>query len=157
MSCWSTSPSRVGRNISISEKYEIKVRDWNKPGNIKAYIARLNRIRRDNPALQQTSNLHFVPVDDGQVIGFVKESTDGGNSVAVAIALDKTPRQFWFHFGDLEIGPPGARRVAAVEDLVTGERRGIEWGGVRLYVDPGARPRAAVPVPWLSLRHGRRI
>ncbi len=124
-----------------SEKYEIKVRDWNRPGNIKEYIARLNRIRRSNPALQQTSNLRFVPVDDGHVIGFVKGSTDGGNSVAVAIALDKTPRQFWFHFGDLEIGPADARRrVAAIEDLVTGERRGIEWGGVRLYIDPAHDP-----------------
>jgi starch synthase (maltosyl-transferring) len=124
-----------------SEKYEIKVRDWNKPGNIKDYIARLNRIRRDNPALQQTSNLRFVPVDDGQVIGFVKEAADGSNSVAVAIALDKNPRQFWFHFGDIEIGPANARRrVAAIEDLVTGERRGVEWGGVRLYVDPAHDP-----------------
>jgi starch synthase (maltosyl-transferring) len=124
-----------------SEKYEIKVRDWNKPGNIKDYIARLNRIRRDNPALQQTSNLRFAPVDDGEVIGFVKESVNGGNSVAVAIALDETPRQFWFHFGDLEIGPPGARRrVAAIENLVTGERRGIEWGGVRLHIDAAHDP-----------------
>ena len=34
-----------------SEKYEIKVRDWDKPGNIKDYIGRLNRLRRENPAL----------------------------------------------------------------------------------------------------------
>ena len=38
-----------------SEKYEIKVRDWDKPGNIKPYIRDLNRARRANPALQQTS------------------------------------------------------------------------------------------------------
>src|SRR3569833_1878765 len=63
-----------------SEKYEIKVRDWDSPGNIKQYISRLNLIRRDNQPLQQTSNLHFVPVDDGQVTGFVKESSEGDNS-----------------------------------------------------------------------------
>ena len=57
-----------------SEKYELKVRDWNKPGNIKDYIGRLNRIRRGNPALLQTSNLRFAQVDDDEVIGFVKES-----------------------------------------------------------------------------------
>ena len=34
-----------------SDKYEIKVRDWDKPGNIKDYIGRLNRLRRENPAL----------------------------------------------------------------------------------------------------------
>ena len=32
-----------------SEKYEIKVRNWNQPGNIKDYIGRLNRLRRENP------------------------------------------------------------------------------------------------------------
>jgi starch synthase (maltosyl-transferring) len=58
-----------------SEKYEIKVRDWDKPGNIKPYIRDLNRARRENPALQQTSQLRFVAIDDGNVIGFVKESS----------------------------------------------------------------------------------
>ena len=38
-----------------SEKYEIKVRDWDRPGNIKPYIRDLNRARRENTALQQTS------------------------------------------------------------------------------------------------------
>ena len=37
-----------------SEKYEIKTRDWNKPGNIKDYLGRLNAIRRGNAALLQT-------------------------------------------------------------------------------------------------------
>ena len=73
-----------------SEKYEIKVRDWDKPGNIKPYIRDLNRARRANPALQQTSQLRFLPIDDGTIIGFVKESVDQTNTVAVAIALSRT-------------------------------------------------------------------
>ena len=72
-----------------SEKYEIKVRDWDKPGNIKPYIARPQPARRENAALQQTSNLRFVPVDDGNVIGFVKESVNQTNSVIAAIALSR--------------------------------------------------------------------
>jgi starch synthase (maltosyl-transferring) len=124
-----------------SEKYEIRVRDWNSPQNIKDYIAEINRIRRDNPAFQQTSRLTFAQIDDPHVIGFVKESVDGTNTVAVAIALDKTPRQFWFHFGDIEVGPEHARRrVAAIENLSTGERHAIEWAGVRLYIDPSRDP-----------------
>jgi hypothetical protein len=51
-----------------SEKYQIKVRDWEKPGNIKPYIRDLNRARRANAALQQTSNLRFIPIEDGNVI-----------------------------------------------------------------------------------------
>ena len=57
-----------------SEKYELKTRDWDRPGNIKAYIGGLNGIRRANPALLQTSNLRFAQVDDQDVIGYVKES-----------------------------------------------------------------------------------
>jgi len=34
-----------------SEKYEYKVWDWDRPGNIKRDIRILNRFRRDNPAL----------------------------------------------------------------------------------------------------------
>ena len=125
-----------------SEKYELKVRDWNKPGNIKSYIGRLNRIRRGNPALLQTSRLRFAQVDDEEVIGFVKESSDGGNAMAVAIALaEEGPREFWFHFGDIEIGPRDARqRVRAIENLITGERHILEWGGVRLRIDQQQDP-----------------
>ncbi|WP_040621809.1 alpha-1,4-glucan--maltose-1-phosphate maltosyltransferase, partial [Rhodovulum sp. PH10] len=90
-----------------SEKYEIKPRDWNAPGNIKAYIGRLNAIRRDNPALQQTANFGFVQVDSDQVIGFVKESVAHDNVVAVAIALAPGRHDVWFHFGDMKIGPEG--------------------------------------------------
>jgi len=125
-----------------SEKYEIKVRDWNQPGNIKDYIGRLNHLRRANGALQQTANLRFAQVDDPEVIGFVKESVAYDNTVAVAIALSgHGPRQFWFHFGDMQIGPEDARHpVRFVENLITGERHTIEWGGVRLTIDPSADP-----------------
>jgi starch synthase (maltosyl-transferring) len=125
-----------------SEKYELKVRDWNRPGNIKTYIGHLNWIRQTNPALLQTSNLHFAQIDDSEVIGFVKETAAGDNAVAVAVALTKAgPREFWFHFGDIEIGPPGERRrVKSIENLITGERQTLEWGGVRLRIDQTQDP-----------------
>jgi starch synthase (maltosyl-transferring) len=124
-----------------SEKYEIKVRDWDKPGNIKPYIRDLNRARRANPALQQASNLRFIPIDDANVIGFVKESVDGTNTVVVAIALSREPHEFWFPIGELQIDVGGERKhVAAVEDLVTGERRPVEWGGIHVRIDPTRDP-----------------
>jgi starch synthase (maltosyl-transferring) len=120
-----------------SEKYEIKVRDWDSPGNIKSYIGRLNRIRRGNSALQQTADLRFATIDNDDVLGFVKESAARDNAVAAAIALNKPQRRdFWFHFGDIEIGRSGERRpVTAIENLITGERHALEWGGVRLAID----------------------
>jgi starch synthase (maltosyl-transferring) len=125
-----------------SEKYEIRVRDWNKPGNIKNYIAALNRIRRSNPALLQTSNLSFLQIDDPKVIGFVKEAADGKNAVAAAISLSGgEPRQFWLHFGDVQIRAAGEPRpVRAIENLKTGEVRSLEWGGIRLTIQPSEDP-----------------
>src|SRR5215467_12412396 len=123
-----------------SEKYEISTRDWNKPGNIKDYLGRLNRIRRDNSALQQTVNLQFLPVDNDNVIGFLKESGDGTNAVACAIALAAGPQEFWLHFGDHLMGGPTKKPVREIENLVTGERSLVAWGGVRLRIDPGYDP-----------------
>ena len=124
-----------------SEKYEIKVRDWDKPGNIKPYITDLNRARKANSALQQTGNLRFLGIEDGNVIGFVKESADQSNTVAVAIALSRDVHEFWLSLNDVQVGIGGERRnVAAVENLITGERHPVEWGGIRLRIDPVRDP-----------------
>ncbi|MBS0534042.1 MAG: alpha-1,4-glucan--maltose-1-phosphate maltosyltransferase [Proteobacteria bacterium] len=124
-----------------SEKYEIRTRDWNKPGNIKAYLQRINMIRRANPALLQTANLRFLQTNDPNVIGFIKESVDGSNAVAVAISLAKEPSEFWFHFGDAQIGSPDGRRpIREIENLVTGERHLLEWNGLRIRIDPSNDP-----------------
>jgi starch synthase (maltosyl-transferring) len=124
-----------------SEKYEIKVRDWDKPDNIKPYIRDLNRARRENTALQQTSQLRFIPIDDGNVIGFVKESVNQTSSVVAAIALSRDVHDFWFPLSDVQVGISDDRRpVAAVENLITGERYPVEWGGIRLRIDPVRDP-----------------
>jgi len=124
-----------------SEKYEIKTRDWNKPGNIKPYIRALNRARRENAALQQTSNLQFLHIDDDNVIGFVKFSPDRTNMIAAAIALSGSVHEFWLALGDIEISVGGEwRRISALENLMTGERRPVEWGGVHLRIDPMHEP-----------------
>ncbi|MGH9808542.1 MAG: alpha-1,4-glucan--maltose-1-phosphate maltosyltransferase, partial [Terriglobia bacterium] len=130
----------TGREEYInSEKYELKTRDWNRPGNINDYLRRINEMRRANPALLQTNNLRFLQVDDGSVIGFIKEA--GDNAVAVVIALSADPREFWLHFGDVQIGPAGSRRpVRAIENLASGERHLLEWNGRRLRIDPQQDP-----------------
>jgi starch synthase (maltosyl-transferring) len=71
-----------------SEKYEIKVRDWNHPGNIKDYVARVNAIRRENPALQQLANLRFMPTDSEHILAYVKATPDKSNVIIVAVNMD---------------------------------------------------------------------
>ena len=73
-----------------SEKYEIKVRDWEgaerKGLSLAPFVKQLNEIRRKNPALQRLRNLHFHPSDSDQVIAFSKR--EGNNLILVVVNLD---------------------------------------------------------------------
>jgi starch synthase (maltosyl-transferring) len=71
-----------------SEKYQIKIRDWNAPGNIKEFIGRVNSIRNSNPALQYSGNLRFLPSDNDQIIFYSKMTPDRSNVILVAVNLD---------------------------------------------------------------------
>jgi starch synthase (maltosyl-transferring) len=71
-----------------SEKYEIKVRDWNAPGNIKEFIARINAIRSGNRALQELTNLRFLATDNDQILLYAKTTADMDNVLLVAVNLD---------------------------------------------------------------------
>ena len=86
MACvWFGSALPIG--ISLLQ-YQIRQRDWDKPGNIKGYIAQLNQLRRANTALQQTSNLRFAQVDNsaGNSSGENSETTSicGANSAPIS-------------------------------------------------------------------------
>src|SRR5262249_34682492 len=59
-------PVRPGSEEYLdSEKYQIRIRDWNTPGNLKELIARVNQIRRAHRALQFNDNLRFHHTDCG--------------------------------------------------------------------------------------------
>ncbi|MBV9532583.1 MAG: alpha-1,4-glucan--maltose-1-phosphate maltosyltransferase, partial [Bradyrhizobium sp.] len=105
------------------------------------YITELNRMRRENPALQQTSDLRFIGIDDPNVTAFVKQSVDQTNAVAVAIALAPGIHEFWLPLGDTLITVEGERRhAAAVKNLMTGESSALNWGGIKLRIDPQRDP-----------------
>jgi starch synthase (maltosyl-transferring) len=71
-----------------SEKYEIKPRDWNAPGNIVREVSQLNRIRRENPALQTHLNVRFYSFGNDQVLYYGKATPDLSNFILVAVCLD---------------------------------------------------------------------
>ncbi len=122
-----------------SEKYAIKVRDWDAPGNIKAEIAAINRIRRENPALHQLLNLRFYYAGNEQVLWYGKATAERDNIILVAVNLDPFARQE----SDLEVPraqldlPEGP---VEVEELLSGERR--TWAGATAIVafDPQRNP-----------------
>jgi starch synthase (maltosyl-transferring) len=124
-----------------SEKYEIRTRDWNKPGNIKPYITALNRARRANPALLQTRNLRFLAVENSNVIAFAKHDANANNVVVGAISLAREAQEFWLPLSGIDVSIGGERKPPlALENLITGERRPVEWGGTHLRIDPMLDP-----------------
>jgi starch synthase (maltosyl-transferring) len=66
-----------------SEKYEYKVWDWDRPGNIKPLITTLNRIRRAHAAFADWRNLEFHHCDNDRVLFYCR-----GNAVFAAVSLD---------------------------------------------------------------------
>ena len=67
-----------------SEKYEIKAWDYDRPGNIREHIRRLNRIRRENPALWDFRNVHFLNAFNDNILAYAKLTPEGDNCVLVA-------------------------------------------------------------------------
>jgi starch synthase (maltosyl-transferring) len=78
-----------------SEKYEIKIRDWDgasKKGiTLAPFITQLNQIRRAHPALLQLRNLRFHLTDSDAVIAYSKRT--GDDLILVVVNLDPTYAQ----------------------------------------------------------------
>lgn len=135
--CENTAVRPGSEEYLNSEKYEIRVRDWGAPGNIKFDIATVNRIRRENPALQQLTNLAFVPTDDEHILAFRKHSP--GNQLLVVVNLDPHGRHHTFvHVPVADLGIL-EYQTYVVEDLLDGTR--YTWRGSKNYVqlDPAER------------------
>ncbi|MGH7822840.1 MAG: maltotransferase domain-containing protein [Candidatus Binatia bacterium] len=130
-------PLRPGSEEYLnSEKYEIRVRDWEAPGNLNGDIAALNRIRRENPALRQLRNISFHVSENDRILFFRKWAP--GDDVLVAVNLNPhhgEATMVHVPLADMLLAPDQAY---VVEDLLTGDR--YTWMGVRNYVhlDPAA-------------------
>jgi starch synthase (maltosyl-transferring) len=79
-----------GEEYLDSEKYEIKVRDWDgaekKQLTLAPFITLLNKIRRENVALQRLRNIRFHQCDNDQIIAYSKR--EGDNLILVVVNLD---------------------------------------------------------------------
>nr|WP_298373415.1 alpha-1,4-glucan--maltose-1-phosphate maltosyltransferase [uncultured Halomonas sp.] len=125
-----------------SEKYEIRPRDYAAPGNIIYEIAQLNRIRRENPALQTHLGIAFYPVDNERLLYFGKRDEERGNFVLVAVNLDPFDVQEGrFELPLWELGLPDEATLR-IEDLMTGQR--FTWQGKQQWMrlDPAHLPFA---------------
>lgn len=119
-----------------SEKYEIRIRDNDAPGNIIAEIAKLNRIRRNHPVLHSHLGVRFYAAHNDQVLFYGKRSSGGGDMILVAVNLDP------FRAQDVTIEVPlwelklTDGDAVAVEDLMA--ETALIWQGKlqRIRLDP---------------------
>ena len=123
-----------------SEKFQIRQREWDQPGILADYIGRVNRIRRENPALAQNFDLRFYPVDNEQLLCYGKATEDNSNIILVAVNLDPHhAHEGWLQLPAGEFGI-GTTETYQVHDLL-GDGHYL-WQGPRnfLRLDPASSP-----------------
>ena len=116
-----------------SEKYQLRHWDWQKETTIGKIISLLNNARKEWPALQQTNNIEFLPIENDALIAFRKWSLDGSQNVIVVVSLDPHNKQIGTvqlpHEGEAWMGG----RPLKVEDYITGDS--YHWEPNSAYIE----------------------
>jgi starch synthase (maltosyl-transferring) len=125
-----------------SEKYQVRHRSLDAPGNLRPLLTTLNRIRHENVALQSDHSLRFHDTDNPMLICYSKATADFANVILTVVNLDPVFRQSGFVSLDLaSLGIDTASSAAfQVHDLLSDSR--YLWQGPRNYIElaPGGAP-----------------
>jgi starch synthase (maltosyl-transferring) len=116
-----------------SEKYEIRHWNRNQDGNISTFIKQVNRIRKENTALQNTNTIRFHALDNPNLICYDKISDDKENHLLVVVNLDPHYRQSGWVDLPLEDLHIPVDQPFMVHDLFTDEK--YIWQGPRNYIE----------------------
>ncbi|WPB59395.1 alpha-1,4-glucan--maltose-1-phosphate maltosyltransferase [Xylophilus sp. GOD-11R] len=123
-----------------SEKYQLRSWDHSRPDSLAPFIALLNRIRKENPALQDNRSLRFLSCENDQIIAYTKRSADGANRLLTVVNLDPEHAQYgWIGLKPEALGLDPSRPYT-VHDLLSDQR--FSWQGEFNYVllDPNRAP-----------------
>ncbi len=139
-----------------SEKYQYRPRNWAvyAPAGPRAhetlapYLARLNAIRREHPALHRLRNLRFHHVDDNDVVAYSKrvQTADGGDdTVIVVVNLDPHGARETMLSLDMPALGFDWHETFAAHDEMSGQT--YRWGQHNyLRLDPHVEPAHVVTV-----------
>jgi starch synthase (maltosyl-transferring) len=115
-----------------SEKYELKQRDRNAPGNIKAFIGQLNKVRQENAALQDYDNVIFHLADHDQVLCYSRATADLSNRLVFVVSLNAhEPVATMVHLNLAALGIVEGQAFV-VHDLL--HQASYRWTGASNYV-----------------------
>ena len=133
-----------------AEKYQLRAWGRDAPGNLKRFIATVNRVRRENPALQSTNNLRFYRAEHDSVLFYGKFCAERSTTLLVAVNLDPFhPVTARLQVPLAELGiEPGQSYL--VQDLLSGDN--FIWQGAwnSVELDPGHAPARVFRVrTWL--------
>ncbi|MEX2314135.1 MAG: alpha-1,4-glucan--maltose-1-phosphate maltosyltransferase, partial [Thermomicrobiales bacterium] len=123
-----------------SEKYEIRHWPIEPRQRMREVITIVNRIRRENPALQTNRTLAFHDVDNDQLIAYSKTTDDGLNLILTVVNLDPHHVQSGWLALPLDAFGIDPAQPFQVHDLLGGGR--YMWNGSRNFIelDPRAMP-----------------
>ena len=123
-----------------SEKYQLRHWSLQQPDSLWSLIARMNRIRRENIALQADTGLNFCKIENDQLIAYFKTDAGGSNIILTVVNLD--PHQSQSGWIDLDVGAMkfDSDQPYQVHDLLSDQR--YIWRGRYNYVllDPQRAP-----------------
>jgi starch synthase (maltosyl-transferring) len=123
-----------------SEKYQLKPRDYDAPGNIKTHIRILNHIRREHRALQDFRNILFLEAANENVLAYARMTSSRDDFILVLVNLDPHHAQSCSYEVPLwEFGLSDWDSIQT-EDLVQGNRF-VLYGKVHeITLDPAINP-----------------
>jgi starch synthase (maltosyl-transferring) len=123
-----------------SEKYQLRHWQLDRPDSLRSLIARMNRVRRENTALQSDRSLHFWEVDNESLIAYSKSDETTGNIVLTVVNLDPHHVQSGWVDIDLQALGLDPAKPYQVHDRLSEQR--YAWQGRRNFVmlDPGRLP-----------------
>jgi len=123
-----------------SEKYQLRHWTVDKADSLWSWVARINRIRRDNAALQSDRGLHFCRIDNDRLIAYLKMDEASGNVILTVVNLDPHGAQTGWLDLDIKALKLDAEQPYQVHDLLSDQR--YVWRGPRNYImlDPARAP-----------------
>jgi starch synthase (maltosyl-transferring) len=129
-----------GEEYLDSEKFQLRAWDRGRADSLAAFIGVLNRVRRENAALQSDAGLRFLTIDNEQLIAYAKCTPDLSNTVVCVVNLDPHHTQGgWLDLDEAALGlqPQQAFQLA---DALSGAH--FLWQGPRHFVslDPAVCP-----------------
>ncbi len=115
-----------------SEKYQIRHWDWEKETKISYFIKKINSLRKSEPALQQTNNIHFLETENDQLIAYLKWNQEENNYILCVVCLDPYYKQQGMVHVPRNLLNLEDNRPLKLQDLIT--NNSYEWREYRNFV-----------------------